>query len=61
MEAKILETQLESWKDKVLRSYRHGSGANTYQMMLDIDKIIAEAFNTLRLLRRNDTENFCFE
>ncbi len=50
MEAKILETQLESWKDKVLRSYRHGSGANTYQMMLDIDKIIAEAFQHTPLI-----------
>lgn len=50
MEAKILETQLESWKDKVLRAYQHGSGANTYQMMLDIDKIIAEAFQHTPLI-----------
>ena len=45
MEAKNLETQLESWKDKVLSAYRHGSGVNTYKMIIDIDKIIAEAFH----------------
>lgn len=50
MEAKILETQLESWKDKVLHAYQHGSGANTYQMMFDIDKIIAEAFQHAPLI-----------
>lgn len=44
MEAIVLEEKLESWKEKVLNSYRQGCGVNTYQMMVDVDKIISEAF-----------------
>lgn len=44
MEATVLEEKLESWKEKVLNSYRQGCGVNTYRMMVDVDKIIAEAF-----------------
>mgnify|MGYP001630353164 CR=1 FL=1 len=45
MEATVLEEKLESWKEKVLNSYQQGGGVNTYRMIVDIDKIIAEAFD----------------
>ena len=39
-----LEAELDEWKNKVLSSFGDGD-ANTYRMIVDVDKIIADAFN----------------
>ena len=45
MDTATLEAKLENWKEKVLDAHRQGYAASTYHMMIDIDKIIAEAFD----------------
>jgi hypothetical protein len=42
MEKKELEQKLKEWTEKVLKAY--GSEADTYRMVKDIDKILADAF-----------------
>lgn len=42
MEKKDLEQKLKEWTEKVLKTY--GSEADTYRMVKDIDKILADAF-----------------
>lgn len=45
MDTTTLEAKLENWKEKVIDAHRQGYAASTYHMMVDIDKIIAEAFD----------------
>lgn len=54
MERDVLKKKLEEWENKVLNSYGQKGGVNTYQMIVDVDKIIAEAFNHTPVLVETD-------
>ena len=42
----MLEERLNAWVEKVLKAHAEkGMGIDTYQMIVDIDKIIAEEFD----------------
>lgn len=43
----MFEKELNEWVRRVLSAYEDSNNAmcNTYQMIVDIDKIIADAFN----------------
>lgn len=43
MDKKELETLLNEWTVKVLKTY--GASANTYDMIKDVDEILAAAFD----------------
>lgn len=45
MSKEQLERELNEWKDKVLRSFDGAGSVNTYGMIVDVDRIIAEAFD----------------
>ena len=50
MDRKEFEKRLEEWKEKVMGAYKgkeyYGHCAvNTYAMIIDIDRLIAEAFD----------------
>ena len=47
MDKNELKTALTDWMEKVVTSYnpKHGEMVDTYQMIVDVEKIIAEAFN----------------
>lgn len=40
-----LREKLDGWKAKVLTTYKFGDAADTYRMIKDVDKIIADAFD----------------
>ena len=44
-----LEKRIYEWKEKVIKSV-DGGAYNTYAMMIDIDKIIAEEFDHERCI-----------
>lgn len=49
----MFEKKMNEWAKKVIEVYQSGGAANTYQMMIDIDNIIAEAFDHYPMLEEN--------
>ena len=41
----MLEQRLQEWVQKVIAAKNGGGGVNTYAMIMDVDKIIAEEFD----------------
>ncbi len=44
MNAADLKKAIDAWKEKVLKAKESGGAVDTFAMVKDIDKIIAEAF-----------------
>ena len=49
----MLEQRITEWMHKVLAAQEAPGATNTYQMMVDIDRIIAEAFDHAPILPEN--------
>ena len=41
----MLEKRLNEWMEKVIEAHKSNGMADTYQMMVDVDRIIAEEFD----------------
>ena len=41
----MFEEKIYEWAEKVINAHKISGMTNTYQMMVDIDKIIAEGFD----------------
>lgn len=41
----MFEQKLNEWVEKVVIAYNSSGMADTYRMIVDVDKIVAEAFN----------------
>ncbi len=50
----MLKKRLEDWMEKVLDAYTFDGGVDTYHIIVDVDKIIAEAFNHDPVLPENE-------
>ncbi len=50
----VLATKLDAWRDKVLASIDGKSGVNTYRVIKDVDKIIADFFDHDPVLGGNE-------
>lgn len=49
----MLEQRLNEWVAKVIKASEPGGCVNTYRMIVDIDKIIAEEFDHEPVLAEN--------
>lgn len=49
----MLEQRITEWMQKVLAAQEAPGATDTYQMMVDIDRIIAEAFDHAPVLAEN--------
>lgn len=49
----MLEARLNEWVRKVLNAYKSEGMTNTYQMLVDVDKIISEEFDHDPVLPEN--------
>ncbi|MCM1236523.1 MAG: hypothetical protein NC489_41115 [Ruminococcus flavefaciens] len=49
----VLKQQITEWMHKVMAAHEAPGSADTYQVMADIDRIIAEAFDHVPVLPEN--------
>jgi hypothetical protein len=63
---KTLEENIDSWKKEILDAYEGKEAVNTYKMLTDIDRILAEAFGRNPLIstmieNKEKTQNLNYE
>lgn len=51
-DAATLEARLKEWVEKVIKT-QGAAGVNTYRMLVDVDKILAEEFDHEPVLSEN--------
>ena len=52
----MLRQQLNEWVEKVVKSHETSGMIDTFQMIVDVDKIIADAFGRDSVIMRKEDE-----